>query len=88
LSSAITDLKLNNGTRWFRDKVNVCPGFFGTFPEIRLISRNNVFPILSPFLFFRASSVFLIIFFGMEPFLDLVSDFPGEEMATVLRMVQ
>jgi len=41
-------------------------------------------PDIVPLLFFGVYSVFLIIFSRIEVFLDVVSDCPDEEMATVL----
>jgi len=43
----------------------------------------NLFLLFVPFY-----SVFLLAFFRLETFLDLVSAFPDEEMSTVLRMKQ
>jgi len=41
----------------------------------------NLFLLFLPFY-----SIFLLVLCKLETFLDLVSDFPDEEMATVLRM--
>ena len=60
-------------------KVNIRPGLSGTAPEIRHVP-DYVCPIFCPLLFFRFYSVFLIIFFGMEIFVDLFGDFPDEEI--------
>ena len=55
---------------------------FSTVPQIRHVSQTNFVPIF--FLFFQFYSIFLVTFFRMDNFLDLVSGFPSEEMATVL----
>jgi hypothetical protein len=51
-------------------------------------SRTNVVPDFVPmFLFLRFCSIFML-FFGIENFLDLISDFPDEEVATELHVEQ
>jgi hypothetical protein len=53
------------------------------------MSWANFVPNLVTFLyFFHFYSVFLIILFGVESFLDIVSKFPCEEMATLLPIEQ
>jgi len=48
------------------------------------MSRGNFVPLL----FFKFHSEFLIILSKTETFLDLVSDIPAEEVATVLHLHQ
>ena len=69
-------------------KVTILPIFSGTIPELRLMFLINLAPEFVPVFLFRFYSVFLIILLRMETFMDLVSNFPDEETATVLRMEQ
>jgi hypothetical protein len=72
-----------------KKRVTICPWFSGTVPKIRLMSRNNFVPdsfshrFIFPILFRLPCNIF-----RMENFLNLVSDFSDDEMATVLRSAQ
>jgi hypothetical protein len=69
-------------------KSKAFPGFLGTVPEMRHVQTLNIFYIFPRLSLLLLYYVLLITVFRLETFFDFVSDFPEEELATVLRTDQ